>query len=173
MLDVNDDRLDAAVEMGASTTVNTNRATTADAVMDHTGGAVHAVLDFANSGETAELSFAILAKGGHQVRVGLLGGEARIPTALSFTEADDVVARANASPYGLGASVWSGDQKVARDIARRIGSGVVWVNDVQVLMPQFPMGGHRQSGIGRENGVAGLHEYTNTRTLFERKARGA
>lgn len=91
---------------------------------------------------------------------------------LSFTDIDDVVSRANASPYGLGASVWSDDQRKAHDIARRIDSGVVWVNDVQTLLPHFPMGGHRESGIGRENGVDGLREYTNTQSLVEQMSNG-
>jgi acyl-CoA reductase-like NAD-dependent aldehyde dehydrogenase len=89
---------------------------------------------------------------------------------MSFTDIDDVLARANASPYGLGASVWSADTSRAEEIARRIGSGLVWVNEVQFLSPEFPMGGHRQSGIGRENGIEGLLEYTNTQSLSVRKA---
>jgi acyl-CoA reductase-like NAD-dependent aldehyde dehydrogenase len=92
---------------------------------------------------------------------------------LSFTDVDDVVARANDSRYGLGASVWSGDDARAEEIARRIDSGVVWVNEVQVLSPFFPMGGHRQSGIGRENGVDGLLEYTNTQSLSVRRGRAS
>lgn len=90
---------------------------------------------------------------------------------LSFTDVDDVVARANASPYGLGASVWSSDLGLARQVAGRIDSGIVWINDVQTLLPGFPMGGHRQSGLGRENGIDGLREYTNTQSVVERKAR--
>ncbi|WP_256841954.1 aldehyde dehydrogenase family protein [Ornithinimicrobium cryptoxanthini] len=88
---------------------------------------------------------------------------------LSYTDLDDVIARANASAYGLGASVWSSDPAKAREVAQRIGSGVVWINDVQMLMPDFPMGGHRESGIGRENGADGVLEYTNTQSLVERK----
>lgn len=88
---------------------------------------------------------------------------------LSWREDDDVVERANSSRYGLGASVWGADRERAEGLARRLASGVVWVNEVQVLLPQMPMGGHRESGIGRENGVEGLLEYTNTQSLSVRR----
>lgn len=82
VLDVNADRLEAATEMGASAVIDTTITATAEAVMERTGGALSAVIDFVNSGETAELAFSVLSKGGTQVGVGLFGGEARIPTAL-------------------------------------------------------------------------------------------
>ncbi|GAA4282685.1 aldehyde dehydrogenase family protein [Brevibacterium daeguense] len=88
---------------------------------------------------------------------------------LSFTDADDVIERVNASPYGLGGSVWGTDVEAAVAVAERIESGVVWVNEVQALSPHIPMGGHRESGIGRENGVEGVLEYTATQSLAVRK----
>ncbi|WP_256841955.1 alcohol dehydrogenase [Ornithinimicrobium cryptoxanthini] len=82
VLDVNADRLRTARDMGATVTIDTTTAITPDAIMQHTGGPVEAVLDFVNNSDTAELAFSILAKGGTQVAVGLFGGEARISTAL-------------------------------------------------------------------------------------------
>lgn len=82
VLDVNAGGLRTALDLGASTAIDTSVSATPEAVLEQLGGPVEAVLDFVNSGATAELAFSILAKGGRQVAVGLFGGEARIPTAL-------------------------------------------------------------------------------------------
>ena len=84
---------------------------------------------------------------------------------LTFTDTEDVLARINASPYGLGGSVWGTDVEAAVQVAERIESGVVWVNEIHRLSPQFPLAGHRASGIGRENGIEGLLEYCNTQVI--------
>lgn len=88
---------------------------------------------------------------------------------LRFTDVDAVIDAVNSSPYGLGGSVWSADTEAATAIAERIESGVVWVNEIHALSPQFPMGGRKESGIGRENGIEGLLEYTATQALAVRK----
>lgn len=81
---------------------------------------------------------------------------------LRFSEEDEVVHRANAGPYGLGASVWSRDLARARRVADRLEAGTVWINTVHELSPHYPLAGHKQSGLGRENGREGLLEYTHT-----------
>lgn len=88
---------------------------------------------------------------------------------MKFSNVDDVVARANASEYGLGASVWSADADAAYAVAERIASGTVWVNEVQHLTPLAAFGGMKQSGIGVEGGVEGLLEYTATQTITRRR----
>jgi len=88
---------------------------------------------------------------------------------LKFKHIDEVVERANASEYGLAGSIWSADIKGAAALAERLDTGTVWVNESQHLMPWTPFGGHKQSGIGVENGVAGLLEYTNPQTITVRK----
>ncbi|WP_375188132.1 aldehyde dehydrogenase family protein [Sphingobium yanoikuyae] len=88
---------------------------------------------------------------------------------IRFTDVDDVIARANASPYGLAGSVWSADVDAARAIAARLDTGTVWINEAQYVAPWLPFGGHKQSGIGIENGVEGLMEYTNAQTIMVRK----
>lgn len=92
---------------------------------------------------------------------------------LRFGTIDEVVDAANASDYGLGASVWSADWEKARAVAERLESGVVWVNEIHYQTPFTPMGGWKQSGLGVENGVEGLLEYTATQTLSMRKAPAA
>ena len=88
---------------------------------------------------------------------------------LKFDDLDEVVARANATDYGLGGSVWGADEDRAFAIAERIASGTVWVNEVQHLSPTAAFGGMKQSGVGVEGGVEGLLEYTNAQTIVRRK----
>jgi aldehyde dehydrogenase (NAD+) len=88
---------------------------------------------------------------------------------LKFDDIDEVVARANATDYGLGGSVWSSDEDKAVAIAERISSGTVWINETQHLTPLAAFGGMKQSGVGVEGGVEGLLEYTNAQTIVRRK----
>ncbi|PZQ22696.1 MAG: aldehyde dehydrogenase [Sphingopyxis macrogoltabida] len=90
---------------------------------------------------------------------------------LKFDDYDDVIARANASDYGLGGSVWGQDEDKAFEIAGRIASGTVWVNMPRLLSPLVPFGGAGQSGLGVEGGVDGLLEYTGVRTIMTRPRR--
>ena len=92
---------------------------------------------------------------------------------LKFDDVDEVVARANATDYGLGGSVWGGDEDRALAIAERIASGTVWVNETQHLTPFAAFGGMKQSGVGVEGGVEGLLEYTNAQTVVRRKRASA
>jgi len=84
---------------------------------------------------------------------------------LSFQSIDEVVARANGTPYGLGASVWSSDIAAAAAVAERLECGIIWLNHAQALSPEAPFGGHKQSGLGVENGDEGLLEYTNLQAI--------
>ena len=84
---------------------------------------------------------------------------------IKFKEIDDVIAQANASEYGLGGSVWSSDIKKATEVANRIESGTVWVNQHINIGPHIPMAGFKQSGIGVEQSTEGLEEYTQVQVL--------
>ena len=79
---------------------------------------------------------------------------------LKYDDIDDVIARANRSEYGLGGTVWGADLARATDVAMRIDSGTVWVNQHMAIHPAIPFRGARQSGLGGELGQEGLHEYT-------------
>ena len=91
---------------------------------------------------------------------------------LKFSDLDDAITRANASPYGLGASVWCRDEALALRIAHRMQAGTVWVNEIHTITPMKPMTGHKQSGLGVEQGLEGLLEYTvpQTVSMTRRKA---
>ena len=80
---------------------------------------------------------------------------------------DDAVALANASAYGLSGSVWSADRARAVGVANRIRTGTVGVNGGLWFSPDVPFGGYKQSGIGREMGMAGFEEYLQTKSLAE------
>jgi len=77
---------------------------------------------------------------------------------------DEAVRVANATRYGLGASVWSRDPEHALAVGRRITSGALFVNTVVASDPRLPFGGTKRSGYGRELGEAGALEFTNART---------
>lgn len=87
---------------------------------------------------------------------------------LKFKDIDDVVQRANNTPYGLAASVWGKDVVKAEAIAARLEAGTVWINQAHVFSPEFAFGGHKQSGVGIENSLHGLAEYCNTQTLMRK-----
>jgi acyl-CoA reductase-like NAD-dependent aldehyde dehydrogenase len=89
---------------------------------------------------------------------------------LKFETVDEVVARANASPYGLAGSVWCRDEAQALSIAKRMHTGTVWINEVQATSPYRPMAGHKQSGLGVENGLDGLLAYTQPQTISIKRA---
>jgi aldehyde dehydrogenase (NAD+) len=80
---------------------------------------------------------------------------------------DDAVRIANESAYGLSGSVDSGDLERAKAVARRIRTGTLAVNGGVWFSPDAPFGGYKQSGLGREMGVAGFEEYLETKTMAE------
>ncbi|MET3513887.1 acyl-CoA reductase-like NAD-dependent aldehyde dehydrogenase [Pseudacidovorax sp. 1753] len=89
---------------------------------------------------------------------------------IRFRDVDEAVARANASEYGLAGSVWCRDERLALAIAARLQTGTVWINEIQTASPHKPMAGHKQSGLGVENGEEGLREYTLPQTISMKRA---
>lgn len=88
---------------------------------------------------------------------------------LAYDEVDEVVARANASPFGLGGSVWGRDVQAAVAVANRLETGMVWVNEIHTQGVDIPFGGHKQSGLGTEQGHEGRLLFTNPKTVLIRK----
>ncbi len=84
---------------------------------------------------------------------------------IPFEDDDDAVRIANNSRYGLSGSVSSASLDRAMAIARRIRTGTVSVNGGPWFGPDSPFGGYKESGLGREHGVAGFEEYLETKTL--------
>lgn len=86
--------------------------------------------------------------------------------ALTFTDEDEAVALANDTEFGLGGGVWTNDIGRAHRVAARIQAGTVWVNTYRLFAPSAPFGGVKQSGIGRENGIHAIDEYTEEKTIW-------
>ncbi|OZM77629.1 aldehyde dehydrogenase family protein [Pseudonocardia sp. MH-G8] len=78
---------------------------------------------------------------------------------LTFRTPDEAVAKANNTPYGLSAGIWTEKGSKAMWTAQRVRAGVVWTNTFNRFDPTAPFGGYRESGFGREGGRAGLEAY--------------
>jgi acyl-CoA reductase-like NAD-dependent aldehyde dehydrogenase len=78
---------------------------------------------------------------------------------------DEAIARANASPFGLGSSVWTRDLQRAREAAARIEAGYTWVNSRTKVYDELPFGGWKSSGYGKEHGEEAFDYYTETKSV--------
>lgn len=85
---------------------------------------------------------------------------------LKFADVNEVIDRANASDYGLAGAVWTRDIEKGMEIARRLETGTVWVNQNLNLRHDVPFAGHKQSGFGIENGMDGLLEYMVPQAVY-------
>lgn len=85
---------------------------------------------------------------------------------LPFDSEEEVVTRANATPFGLGAGIWTGHVGRAHRLGRRLRAGSVWVNCYNTIDPAVPSGGYKASGLGREYGKNHLEEHLETKSLW-------
>jgi phenylacetaldehyde dehydrogenase len=88
-----------------------------------------------------------------------------VVTVMPFKDADDLIAKANNTQYGLAAAVWTRDIKKAHRIAAELRAGTVWINCYGVLDSAMPFGGYKQSGWGREMGKEMLELYTEVKSV--------
>ena len=85
---------------------------------------------------------------------------------ITVADAEEAVAVANDTPFGLGASIWSADVQAAVAIGRRITSGACFINALVVSDARMPFGGTKRSGYGRELAGPGIREFVNVRTWW-------
>jgi betaine-aldehyde dehydrogenase len=85
---------------------------------------------------------------------------------LKFNNEDEVVARANATEFGLAAGVFTQDITRAHRVIHQMEAGICWINSFGASPAQMPVGGYKQSGIGRENGLVTLNHYTQIKAVY-------
>jgi aldehyde dehydrogenase (NAD+) len=85
---------------------------------------------------------------------------------LAFDDIDQVIAQANANPYGLASAVWTRDVKKAHLVSRQLKAGTVWINTYGLMDAAMPFGGYKSSGLGRELGEKALEHYTESKTVW-------
>lgn len=89
---------------------------------------------------------------------------------LAYDTLDEAIDRVNSVDYGLGGIVWTSDVKRGAEVASRIETGTIWVNRHLVLPKDIPFGGAKQSGIGVQNGIEGIEDFTQRRVVSVKKA---
>ena len=89
-----------------------------------------------------------------------------VMSVLVFDDEDEVIARANDTELGLAAGVFSKDIQRAHRVIHQLQAGICWINAYGNSPAEMPVGGYKQSGIGRENGVETLNSYTQTKSVY-------
>lgn len=148
-------------------------------------GHMNRVMQYIESGKRS----ARLVCGGHRVTTGALAhGNFVAPTifadcsddceivreeifgpvmsVLSFDDETEVVRRANATPFGLAAGVFTRDLTRAHRVVAELQAGICWINNYNITPVEIPFGGVKQSGLGRENGLAAIEHYTQLKSVY-------
>lgn len=94
-----------------------------------------------------------------------------VMSVLSFSDEDEVVRRANDTPFGLAAGLFTRDIERGHRVAADLEAGIVWINHYNITPIEMPFGGIKESGIGKENSRRALEHYTRLKSVFV--ARGA
>jgi aldehyde dehydrogenase (NAD+) len=85
---------------------------------------------------------------------------------MTFDDEAEAVALANDSDYGLAAGIWSESVRRCHRVAAALHAGTVWINTYRVMAPYAPFGGLGMSGVGRENGIEAVREYTELKSVW-------
>lgn len=85
---------------------------------------------------------------------------------LAFQNEDEVIERANKTPYGLACGILTNNLTRAHRVIERIQAGMCWINSYNISPVEIPFGGFKASGFGKENGIAALENYTQLKTVY-------
>ena len=85
---------------------------------------------------------------------------------IPFQSEEDLIRQANDTSYGLTAGIWTKDIQKAHRVAHALRAGTVWVNSYRTLSFNTPFGGYKMSGMGRENGLESLKDYTQVKSVW-------
>lgn len=85
---------------------------------------------------------------------------------IPFRDEEDVIRQANDTRYGLAAGIWTRDIQKAHRVAHALRAGTVWINSYRTLSFNTPFGGYKMSGLGRENGLESIKEYTEVKSVW-------
>ena len=85
---------------------------------------------------------------------------------LKFETEEEVIARANSTEYGLAAGIFTNDFSRAHRVIAKLQAGICWINTWGSSPAQMPVGGYKQSGIGRENGIETLNQYSQVKSIY-------
>jgi betaine-aldehyde dehydrogenase len=89
-----------------------------------------------------------------------------VMTVLTFDDEDEVIARANATEYGLSAGVFTNDLTRGHRMIAQLQAGTCWINHYNITPIEMPFGGMKMSGLGRENGRAAIEHYTQLKSVY-------
>lgn len=89
-----------------------------------------------------------------------------VMSVLRFSDEEEVIARANATEFGLAAGVFTTDLARGHRVIAQMQAGICWINNWGASPAEMPVGGYKQSGIGRENGIEALYQYTRTKSVL-------
>jgi succinate-semialdehyde dehydrogenase/glutarate-semialdehyde dehydrogenase len=84
---------------------------------------------------------------------------------MRIADLDEGIARANASPFGLGSSIWTSSMAAAHRAVQELDAGYTWVNALQIAHDELPFGGTKESGYGKEHGIEAFHQYTEQKSI--------
>jgi betaine-aldehyde dehydrogenase len=89
-----------------------------------------------------------------------------VMSVLDFATEEEVIARANDTPFGLAAGVFTRDLQRGHRTVARLHAGVCWINNYNITPIEMPFGGTKQSGLGRENSHAAIEHYTQLKSVY-------
>ncbi len=90
---------------------------------------------------------------------------ARCLPVMAFDSIDEAFARANATVFGLGSSIWTSDVALQERAVRELDAGYTWINDIATDYDRLPFGGVKESGFGKERGTEVLNEYLELKSV--------